>query len=108
MYRFIFELLTNPLGLPISALYEYVILLILNEIAFKIAWNASPGGRSGSEIHWAVRIPTFIILWAITYFLISLAKWIYNNWIIVSCIVGGIILVAGILIIVISLKKRKK
>lgn len=72
MYKIIFELLTNPLGLPISALYEYLILLILNEIAFQIAWNTSPGGRFGWEIHWAVRIPAFIILWAIIYFLLSL------------------------------------
>jgi hypothetical protein len=67
LYKFIFTLLTDPLGLPISPIWEYVILAILNEIAFKIAWNVSPGGAWGSEIHWAVRIPFFCVMWAITY-----------------------------------------
>lgn len=109
MYKFIFELITDPLGLPISVIWEYIILIIINEIAFRIAWNTSPGGRFGSEIHWAVRILVFIILWAIIYGIIFLVKWIYLNIIIVLSIVGVIILVVGILkIIVLFMKQRNR
>lgn len=108
MYKFIFEIITDPLGLPISVIWEYIILLVINEIAFQIAWKTSPGGRFGSEIHWAVRIPTFIILWAIIYGLIFLLKWIFLNRIIVLSIAGGIILMAGILKIIILIIKKKK
>lgn len=85
-------------------------MLVINEIAFRIAWNASRGGKFGSEIHWAVRIPTFIILWAIIYSLIFLVKWIFLNRIIVFSITGGIILLAVVMKITILLikKTRKK
>lgn len=108
MYKFIFELLTDPLGLPISPLWEYLILIVLNEIAFQIAWNASPGGRWGSEIHWAVRIPTFFVLWAITYGVITAVKWIFYNWILVLSILGGIVVISGIIAIILLYRKKRK
>ena len=108
MYKLIFKIIADPLGLPISSIWEYAILFILNEIALQIAWNASPGGEWGSEIHWAIRIPTFIILWGFTYSLISVVKWLLINWELVLSILAGIVILAGILIIVIlSVKMRK-
>ena len=108
MYKVLFEVITDPLGLPISPLWEYVILVVLNEIAFQIAWNASPGGKWGSEIHWAVRIPTFIIIWAVTYGIIWLVKWICINWVLVLSILGGIVLVAGITGILLLRRRKNK
>lgn len=105
LYKFIFTLLTDPLGLPIHPFWEYVILFVLNEIAFKIAWNASPGGAFGSEIHWAVRIPAFIVLWAITYGIIWAVKWIIVNWMLVLCILGAAIL-AGV--VTVAIKRLQK
>lgn len=108
MYKFIFEIITDPLGLPISVIWEYVILFFLNETAFQIAWNASPGGKWGSEIHWAVRIPTFIVLWGITYGVIYIAKWLWTNWVLVLSIFGGIVALAGIFtIIILSVRKNR-
>ncbi len=107
MYKFIFELIKEPLGLPIAWYWEYLILLILNEIAYQIAWNASPGGIFGSEIHWAVRIPVFFILWAVVYAIIWLAKWLLTNWILVLCALGGFVVVAGIISIIILRHKKK-
>ena len=49
MLKLFYTLLTDPLGLPIEPLWEYVILLIVGEIVHEIAWNASPGGRLGSR-----------------------------------------------------------
>jgi hypothetical protein len=108
MYKFIFERITDPLGLPVSVIWEYVILLVINEIAFRIAWNASPGGKWGSEIHWAVRIPTFIVLWGITYGVIYMVKWLWINWVLLLIILGAIVAFAGSLtIIILSVKKNR-
>lgn len=108
MYKFIFTLLTDPLGLPISPIWEYVILAILNEIAFKIAWNVSPGGAWGSEIHWAVRIPSFFVMWAITYGIIWIIKCLAANWILVLSILGITALVVGIIITILNVRKRRR
>ncbi len=108
MYKFLFELITNPLGLPINPIWEYVILLVLNEIAFQIAWNASPGGKWGSEIHWAVRLPMFIILWAVVYGIIAAVKWVCANWILIVAIIGGIAVICGIVAIVLLNRRKRK
>ena len=67
IFSFIFELITDPLALPISPLWEYLILLVLGEIAFRIAWEASPGGFGGSAIHWFVCAIAFVAMWAAAY-----------------------------------------
>jgi len=108
LYKFIFTLLTDPLGLPISPIWEYVTLAILNEIAFKIAWNSSPGGTWGSEIHWAVRIPTFCVMWAITYGIIWTIKWVTANWILVLSILGVAVFVVGIIVTILNAQKRRR
>lgn len=107
MYKFIFTLLTDPLGLPISPIWEYVILAILNQIAFKIAWNISPGGAWGSEIHWAVRIPAFCVMWVITYGIIWIIKWLTVNWVLVLSILVVTILVVGIIFTILNVRKRR-
>lgn len=79
MYKFLFELFTDPLPLPINPLYEYIILAVIGFIAYKVAWEASPGGTFGSEIHWSVRILVFVVLWAIAYAVIMAIQWLMNN-----------------------------
>ena len=108
MFKLIFEILTDPLGLPINALWEYLILAIINAVAFKIAWDASPGGFGGSAIHWAVRLVAFVIIWAVTYGIIALAKWIFANWIIALCIVAGIIVFGIVIAIFINRNSERR
>ena len=80
IYSFIFDRITDPLGLPIYFLWEYLILAIIGKIGYKIAYSASPGGRFGSEIHWFVRIISYIFLWAITYSVIWIIKLFIAHW----------------------------
>lgn len=93
MYKIIFELLIEPLGLPIHFLYEYMILLIINGVAFRIAWDASPGGKWGSEIHWLFRVLSFLVIWFITYSVILALKWIISNWVLLFGVVIALILI---------------
>ena len=108
MFKFLFEILTDPLGLPINALWEYLILAIINAIAFKIAWDASPGGFGGSAIHWVVRLIAFVIIWAVTYGIIALAKWIFVNWIVALFIVAGFIILGIIIAVVINQNSERR
>ena len=107
MLKFLFGILTDPLGLPIDALWEYLILAVIGAIAFVIAWNASPGGDFGSLIHWVVRLIAFVILWAIVYGIIALAQWIFANWVWILCILGGVVVIGGIVTIIVLKQKDR-
>ena len=39
MFKFIFEILTDPLGLPVNILTEYVILGVIGIIAYIVAFR---------------------------------------------------------------------
>ena len=39
MFKFIFDLITEPLGLPIEWYYEWIILLVIGEIAYRVAYD---------------------------------------------------------------------
>ena len=41
IFKFMFERLTDPLGLPINALYEYIILAVIGVVAYKLAYSLS-------------------------------------------------------------------
>ena len=107
MLKLLFTLLTDPLGLPINALWEYVILVVIGEIAYRIAWEASPGGFGGSLIHWVVRAISFVIMWAVTYAVIAVVKWIFAHWVLIVCILGAALLIAGIITIIVLRKKKQ-
>ena len=108
MLKLLFNFFTSPLGLPIDTIWEYLILAVIGAIAFMIGWDASPGGRTGSAIHWVVRFVAFLVLWAVTYALIALVKWLFTNWVLVLCILGGVILVSFVAYIVIRCYRKKQ
>lgn len=83
MFKVIFDLATEPLGLPIEWYYEWIILLVIGEIAYHVAYNkvgdlyhsGSISGRSaGSFVHWIIRTIVFVAIWAVTYGVIWIGK----------------------------------
>ena len=104
MFKLIFELLTDPLGLPIDALWEYLILLIIGAISFSVGWEVSPGGHFGSVIHWVVRLVVFVALWGITYGVIVAFQWFIAHWVTCIAILTGII---TLIVALVLIKKRK-
>ena len=116
MFKFIFDLATEPLGLPIEWYYEYVILAVVGFIAYIIAFRCVGSmyregfirsRDAGSFFHWLIRLIFFVIIWAITYGVIAFVKWFCANWILVLCVLGGIVLLAAIIAITISFIKKK-
>ncbi|MCM1296442.1 MAG: hypothetical protein NC311_12965 [Muribaculaceae bacterium] len=114
--KFIFELFTSPLGLPIPWYIEYIILLAVNTVAFELAFAAVGkfysgeiihGRKSGSILHWIIRFFAFFVLWAILYGLISFIKLCIAHWVMVVSIIGALLaIVLAIFITVKVLKNR--
>ena len=105
MLKVLYEILVSPLGLPINPIWEYLIILLVGEIAHELAFWISPGGRFGSLIYWVSKFLVFIAAWAILYGIISAVKFVINNWI--WFIIVGIILLIVSIILIIIFKKRQ-
>lgn len=118
MFKFIFDLLTDPLGLPIEWYWEYIILLAIGAVAYAVAYRCVgdmysggmiDGSTSGSFFHWLIRLVSFVVLWAVTYGIIVAVKWLTDNWVLVLSILGGVVAVVGIAAVVaIIVRKQKK
>lgn len=118
MFKFIFDLLTDPLGLPIEWYWEYIVLLVIGAVAYAVAYRCVgdmysggmiDGSTSGSFFHWLIRLILFVILWAVTYRIIAVVKWLTDNWVLVLSILGGVVATVGIAaVIAIIVRKRKK
>ncbi len=99
---FLFDRLVDPLGLPIEAWKEYLILLAIGEIAYIIAFyvvgrmydnHDISSSENGSIFHWGIRLTVFVIMWAVTYGVIWLAQFIATHiWWIISIL--GVISIA--------------
>ena len=118
MFKFIFDLLTDPLGLPIEWYWEYIVLLVIGAVAYAVAYRCVgdmysggmiDGSTSGSFFHWLIRLILFVLLWAVTYGIIAVVKWLTDNWVLVLSILGGVVATVGIAaVIAIIVRKRKK
>ena len=105
MLKVLYEILISPLGLPINPIWEYLIILLVGEIAHELAFWISPGGRFGSLIYWISKFLIFVAVWAILYGIISVVKFIISNWI--WFIIGVIILLLASIILIIIFRKKQ-
>ena len=85
MFKFIFDLATEPLGLPIEWYYEWIILAVIGYIAYLIAYEKVgslyhgdfiSGRAAGSFCHWIIRSIYFIVMWAVAYGVIWIGKFV--------------------------------
>ena len=72
---FLFDIFTDPLGLPIAGYWEWIILAIIAFSAYAIAFRTVgdlydggmiSGSAAGSILHWIIRLIVFVVIWAIT------------------------------------------
>ena len=88
MFKLIFEILTDPLGLPIEWYWEYLILTVIGAVAYAVAYRCVGDMYSDG--------------------IIAVVKWLTDNWVLVLCIMGGVVAVVGIAaVIAIIIRKRK-
>lgn len=112
---FLFDRITDPLGLPIAWYWEWIILAVIELAAFAIAFRAVgdlydggmiSGSAAGSILHWIIRLIVFVVIWAVTYFVIWLAKLIFAHWILIVSILGGILVAAAIICLIVRYTRK--
>ena len=117
MFEFIFDLATEPLGLPIEWYYELIILLVIGEIAYHVAYDkvgdlfhsGSISGRTaGSLFHWIIRTVVFVAIWAITDGVIWIGKFVMAHKVQVAIGICSIVAVVIAVKIFIWIKERNK
>ena len=112
---FLFDRITDPLGLPIAWYWEWIILAIIALAAYAIAFRTvgdlydggmTSGSTAGSVLHWIIRLIVFVVIWAITYFVIWLAKLIFAHWLLIVSILGGILVAAAIICLIVRYTRK--
>lgn len=112
---FLFDRITDPLGLPIAWYWEWIILAVITFAAYAIAFRAVgnlydvgviSGRSAGSAIHWFIRLIVFVVIWAVTYFVIWLAKLIFAHWLLIVSILGGILVVAALVCLIVCYTRK--
>ena len=88
MFKFVFDLATEPLGLPVEWYYEWIILLVIGEIAYQIAYDKVgtlyhgdfiSGRVEGLFFRWIIRTIYFFAMRAETYGVIWIGKLISEH-----------------------------
>ena len=99
MLKLFYTLLTDPLGLPIAPLWEYVILWAMGEIVHAIAWRASPGGAFGSLIYWVTKLIAFVAIWAVLYAIIATAQFViaYRIYFVIGVAIIAVVAIAFVI-----------
>ena len=99
IFKFLFERATDPLGLPINAFYEYIILAVIGAVAYGIAYSKVgdmyhgsliSGRTEGSFFHWLIRLILFVGLWLLAYGAIQGYYFVPANWQIILMIAGSV------------------
>ena len=112
---FLFDRITDPLGLPIAGYWEWIILAIIAFSAYAIAFRAVgdlydggmiSGSADGSILHWIIRLIVFVVIWAVTYFVIWLAKLIFAHWLLIVSILGGILVTTAIICLIVRYTRK--
>ena len=89
IFKLFFEILTNPLGLPVSPIFEYVILALIGLIAYILAYRIVGdmyhrsmiyGRMEGSLFHWSIRFLLFFVMWLVLRAVIYCPVFVTENW----------------------------
>lgn len=117
MFKFIFDLATEPLGLPIEWYYEWFILWGIGEIAYLVAYDkvgdlfhsgSISGGSIGSFVHWIIRTIVFVVFWAVTYGVIWIGKFVMGHKIQVAIGICSLVAVVIAIKILIWINERNE
>ena len=116
LFSFIFDRFTDPLGLPIETWKEWIILVVIEVAARNVAFQsvgdlyrsgAISGNAAGSFLHWTIRFGVFAAIWAVAYGVIAVGKFIIAHWVTILCVLGGSLLVATVIGILVIVRRKK-
>jgi hypothetical protein len=100
LLKFLFEQVTDPLTLPISPVAEWIVLLIINGLVYRMAYclvgdlysfGCISGSAVGKVAHWILRTICFFIIWGVVSAVIIVGQFVINNWMAIT--IGTLVLV---------------
>lgn len=86
--------LLSPLGLPIHAVWQYLILAALAWASFFSGWDGTGRSPLGTLAHGLLRFAAFFLLWALAYGTVAAVAWLAANWILGIVVLVGLGLLA--------------
>lgn len=102
MIKIIFDLITSPLSLFENPLQNYIAMAIIGAIsygiAFRVVGELGLRGQAGSNVHWAIRLIVFLVIWLLCCVVIKIVTFVINNWIIVT--------ICAIMILIVYIVKK--
>ena len=102
VFRLCFEYLTDPLSLPLDPLVEWIILVVMHELAYRLSFSMVrdlyrsgiiSSRLVGSFLHWFFRTTCFLGTWAGINFAIATYRFIAKHWLMIICAIGSILLI---------------
>ena len=105
MPKFIYEILTDPLGLPINPLLEYLILFLIDAIAYRFAFKKVGEMYSDDLIlsrdecsffHLLIRLIIFLFWWAVARLVIFIYNCVIAYW---QLAIGIVIATVAVIVI---------
>lgn len=115
MYKTIFDILVDPLGLPLDYISEYLIMAVIDFAAYKIAFEKTGHlfrtgwivRGEGKATHWTLRLLFFVCMWLMVRAVIWLRGFVIDN-VGVSIFAGACIVAIIITIKVFNYIEEKK
>ena len=117
IFRFCFDIITDPLSLPVNPLTEFIILAFISQLAYEWAFgfvgdlyhaNIISGRSVGSFLHWLFRYISYVVVWAITNAAIYVYQFITEHWLILLACLGGIVMLIASLFVISHLVSQKR
>lgn len=115
MFKFIFDIITDPLRLPVKWYYEWIILAIIDMATYNLAYERVgrlycldfiSGKMEGSFLHWVIRSFYFVIIWAVTYGVFFMGQFVISHK--VECGIGIAIIILVAIIVKFTMCKKNK
>lgn len=112
LLKFLFEQATDPLTLPINPVAEWIVLLVINEIVYRMAYGLVgdlyssgfiSGSTAGKVAHWFLRTLCFFIVWGVVNIVIIVGKFVINHWIAITI---GILTLIGVWIVCYVVRRK--
>lgn len=109
MWKFIFDYITAPLSLPFNPIADYIICLVIGEVAFRFAYSLAGeiGSTSGERkvLHWIFRLFIYAMVWAVVYAVTIAWRFVRKNW---FWLMPLVIVFTGILFTFFFYRKKRK
>ena len=117
IFRFCFDIITDPLSLPVNPLTEFIFLALISQLAYEWAYgfvgdlyhaNIISGRSVGSFLHWLFRYICYVVVWAIINTAIYVYQFITEHWIILLAYLGSILMLIASIVVISHLVSQRR